>query len=495
MLTEPAVRATVAALVVALGALACGGGVPPAATTTSTGDGAVVDAAALDAALTPYLESYGQVRGEAAALSGYVLVRKGDRTLYGRGFGRSDRARGELPGPDTSFRIGSTSKQFTAAAILVLVQDGVLELEAPVSRYLPEYPAVGADITLLQLLSHTGGLPEYLQAFAPEDFARPHTTAELLATFWELPLDFAPGTAWSYSNSGYLVLGAIIERVTGTPYAEVMRTRVFTPAGLTDTTVGDAEAALDRAIGYRPVDGALVPALPIDMSVPFAAGAVRSTANDLARWHHVLQTDVLLSAASRQRLTTEVRDGYALGWFVGTTKGHATVDHGGNIPGFNTGYARIPELDLVVVAWSNNEAVSGEVIADAALAAALGETPTPVVERAVVALDLAAAARLAGTYVLDEASRAAATKLGVSAETITTIERIVFAIDDADGAPPALTMKPIGQDLVRLAALNATTYELDEMGVEVRFELPADGAATAATVLQGPLTLRYQRQP
>lgn len=480
-------------VVLGLGLGACHRGAPSSAATAPRPD-VVVDAATLDAALTPYITSYGAVRGQAAAFSGYVLVRQGDATLYGRGFGWADQAQGLRPDADTSFRIGSTSKQFTAAAIMLLVQDGKLDLDAPISRYLPDYPAVGAALTLTQLLSHTSGLPEYLKTFGSDDFARPHTPAELLATFAEAPLDFAPGTAWSYSNSGYLVLGAIIERVAGMPYAEFMRTRVFAPAGLTRTVVGDAAELPNRARGYQADGQALVDADPIDMTVPFAAGAIRSTAADLARWHHVLGTDAVLTAASRARMTTEVRDGYGLGWFLSTVKGQAVVGHGGNIHGFNTGYLRVPALDLVVVVWSNNQAVNGDPIAAAALEAALGGTPTPIVEQPLVAVDPAAAAREVGRYALDDASRARVVAMGLDAATVASIATITVALA-ADAATPTLTFQPVGQGLVAVDALDATRYERADLGITLAFELPASGPATAVTLTQHGLVLRYARVP
>ncbi len=476
-------------------AAACHPAAAPATTApTALADG-VVDAATLDAALTPFITSYGHVRGEAAAFSGYVLVQQGPTTLYGRGFGSADRAQGSRPDADTSFRIGSTSKQFTAAAIMLLAQDGKVDVDAPISRYLPDYPAVGASLTLAQLLSHTSGLPEYLKSFEPGDFATPRTPAELLATFDTKPLDFPPGSAWSYSNSGYLVLGAIIERVSGLTYGEFMRTRVFAPAGLTRTTVGDAAGLPNRAHGYQAAGATLADADPIDMSVPFAAGAIRSTATDLARWHHVLATDAVLSAASRARMTTEVRDGYGLGWFLSTVKDHPVIGHGGNIHGFNTGYLRVPDLDLVVVVWSNNQAVNGDPIAKAALEAALGGTPTPVVEQPVVALDMSAATQAVGTYVLDEASRVRATAVGLDAATLASIASVTVAIDASVAAAPVLTFKPIGQGVLAVDALDARHYERAALGIKLAFDLPASGPATAVTLTQGGLELRYARTP
>lgn len=248
------------------------------------------------------MESIGASWPEGFRPTGTVLVSAAGQQLYARGLGASDWALGSPNTVNTSFRIGSITKGFTAVAILSLVEAAVLALDDTIGEHLPEYPAVGAGITLHQLLSHTSGLPNYTSdaaLMARRD--EPITPAELLATFWAKPLEFEPGTQYRYSNSGYAVLGAVIERVTGLTYAEHLQQAVFAPAGLKRTTVGDAEGLPDRALGYvADAHGRFVPAFPADMSVPFAAGAIRSTARDLARWHSVLGTDVLLSAESRE---------------------------------------------------------------------------------------------------------------------------------------------------------------------------------------------------
>jgi CubicO group peptidase (beta-lactamase class C family) len=449
----------------------------------------VIDVAHLEAELTAHVESYGRNWGERRKLSGFVLVAQGDRTLYAHAFGYADREQRVAADADTSFRIGSVTKQFTAAAILRLAEQGKLSVTDTIGQHLPDYPAVGAGVTIHQLLSHTSGIPSYTgfpELMASRD--RPRTTAELLATFWERPLEFTPGERFVYSNSGYAVLGAILEQVSGEPYGEHMA-RLFADAGMTRTVYGDAVGLPNRALGYEPGGDGLVPAPPIDLSVAFAAGGVRSTANDLAAWHRALAGDRILSEESRRVMYTPVRDDYAYGWFIDDVNGHRVIGHGGGIDGFLTDYLRIPDLDLVVVTWSNNAGLDPAPIGRAAVTAALGGDLEPVDEPAVVAIDAAAAARMTGSYRLDDASREAAAGLGVPPEVIESVLTI-----DVTFEGERLTIKPVGQPAFPLEASSPTTFLAIEIGVTVEVTLPAEGPASGLTLTQGALALTYQRQ-
>ncbi len=474
-----------AAAVLAL--IACAGRPTPAPAPTPP---TTLDAAHLDATLTPHIESYGRIRGERRRFSGFVLVAEHDVPIYARGFEFADREQRRAPTADTSFRTGSVTKQFTGAAIMRLVEDGKLAVDDPIGKHLPEYPAVGAAITVHQLLTHTGGIPSYTaMAEVMEARDQAHTPAELLATFWDRPLEFEPGTRFSYSNSGYAVLGAIIERVSGASYAEFMRTRVFEPAGLTRTVVGDAEGLDDRAIGYQPAGDTLIAAARIDMSVPFSAGAVRSTANDLVRWHRALEDERVVGAASQTRMYTAERDGYAYGWTIGEIDGHPLIGHDGGIDGFSTSYLRVPELDLVVVVWSNNAGVDAPPIATAALKAALGGELAPVDETELIALDVAAAARITGSYGLTEASRKKALELGLPVDVIDTVVTIELRVEHG-----AMVLAPSGQPPLPLEPLGPARFVQPDHGITVDVTLPAEGTATGITLGQNGLSLEYTRR-
>jgi CubicO group peptidase (beta-lactamase class C family) len=461
----------------------------PSAPTSAGSAAAAIDAAHLEAQLTPYIQSLGAKLGERRKLSGYVLVAQHDRPVYAHAFGFADREHQVAADADTSFRIGSVTKQFTAAAILVLQQDGLLSVDDPIAKYLPAYPAVGKDITLHQLLTHTSGIPSYteLPGFA-ESRAQPRTPQQLLALFWDKPLDFAPGSKFAYSNSNYIVLGAIIEAVSHGSYADFVAKRLFAPAGMTRTVVGDADGLANRALGYEPDDDGLVPASAIDMSEPYAAGAVRSTASDLVRWHRALAGDTILTAASKARAYKVEKEDYAYGWVVRDHAGHQVIGHDGGIDGFETMYLRVPDLDLVIVVWSNNTGVHPQPIGEAALEVALGGNATPVEEPATIALDDAIAARTVGRYKLTDDGRAAAAKAGVSAEILDSVATL-----ELTRAGKHLVMKPVGQDALPLESLGASTYLQLDIGATVELSLPATGNATALTITQGGLTLAFVR--
>ena len=441
--------------------------------------------------VTAYVEAIGAGWGDAAAFNGYVMVAQHDQILYARGFGYADRAAKRGAGPDTSFRIGSITKSFTAALILRLEQDGALKVTDTVGALLPDFRGPARDVTVHQLLSHTGGVPSYTAdpaVMGRRD--RAMTVAELLASFADKPLEFPPGSRWAYSNSGYALLGAIIERVTGRSYADAVRDLLLVPAGMTRTVVGDAEGDRDRAIGYQADGDALVPAAPIDMSIPFAAGAIRSTASDLVRWHRALEGDAILGAAARAKLSTPVRERYGYGWMVDQVAGHDVVWHNGGIDGFNANLWRAPGADLVVVVLGNALELDTTPIAKAVMAAAFGEAIEPAPARARGAMDPAVVARVIGTYALSAASKQDLTTRGAPAALLASIETIAI-----HGLPDALEVKPVGQGPARLAPTGPATFYDPGTRAELRFDLPATGPATGFTLTQGPLTLTYTRAP
>ena len=204
--------------------------------------------------LAARLDSVASAYARRGELSGVVLVADHGAVVYEHAFGDANREWHVPNTVATRFRIASTTKQFTAALVLRLVEQGKLRLDAHIADYLPDYPRPqGQQVTLEQLLTHSSGLPDYphLPRFYEDQAARSHTTPELLALFDSLPLEFTPGSKWSYSNSGYVVLGAIIERVTGTTYAKALRELLLTPLGLGDTGFDDpADVVERRAAGY-----------------------------------------------------------------------------------------------------------------------------------------------------------------------------------------------------------------------------------------------------
>jgi CubicO group peptidase (beta-lactamase class C family) len=451
-----------------------------------------IDRSCLDHQLSPYVDAIGAGWPVAFRPTGSILVAGSGRALYSRGLGASDWDQGSPNTAETSFRVGSITKSFTAVAILQLAEAGLLAVGDTIGEHLPEYPAVGAGITIHELLSHTAGLPNYTEnaeLMARRD--QPITPSELLASFWDQPLDFEPGTQFRYSNSGYVVLGAIIERVTGQTYAEYMQRAIFTPAGLARTTVGDAEGFPDRALGYTSDTlGRLVPAFPIDMSVPYAAGSIRSTALDLVRWHTVLSTDVLLGAESRELMTTPVLAGYAYGWDIGEQDGLQIVRHSGGIDGFVSDFIRVPELDLAIVVLLNAETVSPAAISNAALRCALGEDIPPEPPPPVVEIDAAQQQKVLGTYQLTVESRENLEGVGFTEDDLASLASV-----DVHEEEGALILEPIGQGPILLLPLSPTDFTLVGADATVHFSF-ADGEALPATALdiaQAGLTLSYER--
>lgn len=451
-----------------------------------------IDRDCLEQQLTPYVDAIGAGWPAAFSPTGEVLVAATGRAIYSHGLGASDREQGSANTVQTSFRVGSITKGFTAAAILQLAEAGQLALGDTIGEHVPEYPAVGAGITLHQLLSHTAGLPNYTEdaeLMARRD--QPIAPGDLLATFWEKPLEFEPGTQFRYSNSGYAVLGYVIERITGQPYAEYMQRAVFAPAGLERTTVGDAEGLADRAIGYAGDSyGRYVPAAPIDMSLPYSAGAIRSTALDLARWDRVLSSDVLLGAQSRELLMTPVLDGYAYGWSISEQDGLEVVRHNGVIDGFVSDFVRVPELGLAVIVLLNAGTVSPESISNAALRCALGEDIPPEPPPPLVTVDAGQRVTLVGTYLISDEARQLLGSLGLSQSDIDAVASVDI-LDDGG----SLLFKQIGVDPVLMLPTSDADFALATANATLHFSL-AEGEALPANELvieQGGFSFAYER--
>lgn len=468
----------------------------PAPAPTSSADTAV-DAPAFDPAhiaaeLDPYLSGVGKSWGPAFQYSGYVHLQSGDQVLFSRGYGYADHATSRANTVDTSFRIGSVTKQFTAAAILLLQEEGALKVTDTISAHLPDYPAeVAGTVTIHQLLNHTSGIPSYTSLEIFESRDKPHTVDELMASFRDLPLELEPGSEWSYSNSGYVVLGAIIEKASGMTYAEFLRTRLFEPSGMNDTVVGDAESAQDRALGYTGRTGAVELADPIDMSVPFAAGAVRSTCADMVRWDHALRAGTVVSAALQDAMfTPSAKMGddadYGYGWTL-TGGEHRFAHHGGGIDGFSTYYLRGLDHDLVLCMWANNSMNNVTSLKDVAVSVAFGAEAPAHDEAGPAGEDLDEQAKLAGTYTRSEAGQATLDGAGVPAEAIDTFRTI--EVRSVDGT---LIIKPVGQPESSVIRTAPATYFSPMAQAEFVFVLDGE-QATELQLSQGGFEIVFER--
>ena len=331
---------------------------------------------------------------------GSVLVARDAQVLFSKGYGSANLEWNVPNAPNTKFRLGSVTKQFTAASILLLEERGKLSVSDPVKKYLLDAPAAWDKITIFHLLTHTSGIPNFTSF---PDYAKLEpfaTTAEqVVARFRDKPLDFQPGEKWSYSNSGYVLLTYLIEKITGGSYKTFVQENIFTPLGMKDSGYDSNSAVIPhRASGYTLVNNQLENAGFVHLSVPQGAGALYSTTEDLLKWEQGLFGGKVLRAASLQKMTTPFKDDYAFGLEVKTAGGHKLIDHGGGIQGFNTELAYYPDDKLTVVALGNvNGAAPGE-IATKLAALSHGETVSLPGERKEITLDSKALSRNVGAY-------------------------------------------------------------------------------------------------
>ena len=334
------------------------------------------DPVVLPADFAARAEAYMAAQVAVNDFSGVVLVGVDGRPAFRKAFGLANRD-WDIPNtPDTKFRIASVTKQFTAAAILLLEQQGKLKASDPVGKHLPGAPKAWADVTLHQLMSHSGGVPEHIMPalLAPGGFARSYTPRQIIDLVKTKPLEPDDGKGLPYSNTGYILLGMVIEEVSGQDYAAFLNEAVFDPLGMRDTGVERPGTVLKkRASPYSRGGKGVVPAPHMNMNLPYAAGAIYSTADDLLKWDRALAGDRLLGAAARKTMFAPVKYGYACGVGVGESFGRATHWHGGGMPGVNTYLLRFPDAGLCAVVLGNQDWVDAERVADDLAAIALGE--------------------------------------------------------------------------------------------------------------------------
>lgn len=338
---------------------------------------------------------------------GTAIVVKDGKTVYRGAVGMASMELGVPLRPDSILRIGSVTKQFTSAAVMMLVEQGKVSLQDEITKFFPDYPTRGRHITVEHLLTHTSGIKSYtgLPAWRAA-WGRDFTTPELIDFFKNEPMDFEPGEKYLYNNSAYFLLGALIEKVSGTPYAEFVAKNIFAPLGMKRTRYGDTGPLLEgRAQGYAREAAVYANAPFLSMSQPGAAGGLVSTVDDLAAWDAAVSAGKLLGASSWQRIFTPYRlksgksTGYGFGWQIGTFEGRAVYEHGGGIHGFSAYVIRLPEDHVYVAVLSNcgNANTGGLARKLAALAAG-----KPLVDPPAVTLPALALTEYAGVYQFDD---------------------------------------------------------------------------------------------
>lgn len=301
-----------------------------------------------------------------------VAVVRGGQVVLAKGYGW---ANVELSAPateNTAYQLASVTKQITATAVMMLVEEGKLSLQGKVSEILPGLPAAWSNVSVRHLLNHTSGIKSYTGTPGFFKTARKdYTKEEILALVADLPMEFAPGEKWNYNNTGYFLLGMIIEKVSGKDFGTFLGERIFQPLGMTATRVNDlAEIIPNRAHGYVWNKGKLVNGEYLSPTQPFSAGALITTVKDLAKWDAALDTEKLLPRTAFTQMWAPTRlpdgrtQGYGFGWGVEVYRSRSRLSHGGGIHGFSTFMARYVDDKVTVIVLSNQEGGAAEQLAN-----------------------------------------------------------------------------------------------------------------------------------
>lgn len=289
-----------------------------------------------------------------------IVSRKG-QVIYKKAFGMADLELNVPMNTENIFRIGSITKQFTAVAILQLAEKGKLTLQDDIKKFIPDYPTHGHTITVEHLLTHTSGIKSYTGMAGFEDMMRKDMKPlEIIDVFKNQPMEFAPGTQYNYNNSGYILLGYIIEKVSGKTYEEYVKENLFTPAGMSNSGYGNEKRIIkNRAVGYQKPKDDYENAAYLSMTLPYAGGSLISTVEDLWKWNQAVHSFKMVSKASLDKAFTDYKllngkpTRYGYGWSFSDVQGSATIEHGGGINGFLTDGIYVPGEDIFVAIFSN----------------------------------------------------------------------------------------------------------------------------------------------
>lgn len=308
------------------------------------------------------IDSLISVKFKAENPGGVFLAVKKGKVLYRKAFGMADLELNVKMKPEFVFEIGSMTKQFTAVSILILAEQGKIKLEDEITKFIPDYPTNGNKITLHHLLTHTSGIKDFTSMKAIKNIAREDLSPKELVDFFKNePIDFKPGEQYKYCNSGYVLLGYIIEIVSGESYKDFVAKNIFQKAGMKNTFYASHEHIIkNRVSGYRDKEG-FVNANYISFSIPYASGAVMSTVDDLLKWQNALDANILLKKEFREKafvnyqLNNGTRIDYGYGWHLEKVRNKIVREHGGSIFGFKSMGIYVPEDEIYVVGLSNCE--------------------------------------------------------------------------------------------------------------------------------------------
>ncbi len=405
--------------------------------------------------------------------SGSILIARDGQPVVSKGYGMANVELDVPNSPQTVFRLGSITKQFTAMGIMMLVERGKLNVNDPACKYLTDCPAAWQPITVKNLLTHTAGVPNYTSF---PDFAKtavlPTTNAAMIAQLRDKSLEFAVGEKYAYSNSGYYLLGSIIESASGKTYADFLQENIFTPLGMKQTGYDSPLRIIkNRAAGYARQGGEIINASYMDMTIPYAAGALYSTTGDLLLWEQALYTKKLVSRKSLDETFTPFKDGYGYGWNMGKKFDRQVIAHGGGIYGFATHISRFPADRVTVIVLSNVQAAPAGKIASDLAAIVFGAAYEIPRERKEIAVEPKILEKYVGQYEL------AAPKIVIS-----------FTLENGK-----LLGQVGGQSKFALSAESETVFFSKDVNLQITFTKDAQGQTTGLTFNQGGTVIPAQK--
>ncbi|WP_158637305.1 serine hydrolase [Lacibacter cauensis] len=376
-----------------------------------------------------------------------VLLAKADTILYRKAFGMANLELNVQMKPETVLQLASITKQFTSVAVLMLMEQGKLSLKDPLSKYIADFPR-GNEITLHHLLNHTSGIKSYTNL--PEFRTKTRldmTPEEIIAVFKSQPLDFKPGERFAYSNSGYVLLGYIIEQLSGMSYNDFIQKIIFDRLGMKNSSYADTYKIIpNRANGYQLYEGNYENAEYMSTTVPYAAGSLMSTIDDMFRWNRAMHNNLLITERTKQlaftnyRLNNGTYSNYGYGWYVNEIEGISTVEHPGGMNGFTTAGIYVPQKDIYAIVLSNrDDGVGAEMITLKAVATLLGK---PITSDVAVSLKENDLKKWEGAYQFEDVVR------------FITLEKGVLYSKREGGRPKALV--PLSANVYRLENSLAT---------------------------------------
>lgn len=404
--------------------------------------------------LDELMSAYAQNR----EFNGNVLIAQSGKILLEKGYGFQNLEKKLNNTSATLYPIASITKTFTSTLILKLAELKKLSLQDKLSKYYPDYPK-GDSITIENLLTHTSGIFNYTEDndFMFNESGKHATEQKILSLFKNKPLDFAPGTGWNYSNSGYSLLGYIIEKVTKMSYYSAIRKYIFEPSGMSNSGFNFVGLPVERkALGYYSDSGKDYNKLaPLeDSSVVFAAGAIYSSVNDLYKWHQALQKNQIISKNALDKAYTPIKKNYGYGWIIDSLYQKRIVSHSGGLPGYRSNFARVIEDDICIILLNNTEIPGMGIITNNLLAVLYNQPYKIPTKKKSIQLDKKVLERYVGTYEVNQQQL-----------------RIEFKVEDN-----RLVAYPFQGPRSILAAIDETHFfDIEQEQIEIFFEKDETG--------------------